>query len=180
MSGQVLTPLRIERLALEHGIRRAPYVSGRGPGGRAPQTNLPTVVAGVAGALSPDVRPADLVVADRVRTGSAEVVLPSAPLLAGELRRAGLTVHVGTIETTDHVVTGAERRHLAERGALAVDTESGYLAAQLDPKHLAVVRAVVDTGEDPLVRPGTLKRGVAALRSLRHAGPVVQDWLDAC
>jgi len=178
--GQVLTPLRIERMALEHGLRRAPYVSGRGAGGRAPRTDVPTVIAGVAGALSPEVRPADLVVAERLRTGDTDVTLPAAPLLAGALRRAGLTVHVGTIETTDHVVTGVERAQLADRGALAVDTESGYLAGQLDPRRLAVVRAVVDTADDPLVHPGTLKRGVAALRALRRAAPVIQDWIDAC
>lgn len=180
LNGQVLTPLRIERMALEHGMRVAPYICGRGPDGRAPRTDVPTVIAGVAGALSPDVRPADVVVADRLRTGDTEVTLRSAPLLAGELRRAGLTVHVGTIESTDHVVTGGERHRLAEGGALAVDTESGYLAADLDPHRLAVIRAVVDTADDPLVHPGTLRRGVSALRSLRRAAPVVQDWLDAC
>ena len=179
-NGQVLTPLRIERMALEHGLRRAPHVSGRGPDGRAPRTDVPTVIAGVAGALSADVHPADLVVADRLRTGAAEVALPSAPLLSGALRRAGLTVHVGAVETTDHVVTGAERHRFAERGALAVDTESGYLAMQLDPRRLAVVRSVVDTADDPLVHPGTLKRGVGALRTLRRAAPVIQDWIDAC
>lgn len=178
--GQVLTPLRIERIALERGMRQAPYVSGRGPSGRAPRSHLPTVVAGVAGALSPTVHPADLVVADRIRTGGTEVPLASAPMLAGALRRVGLTVHVGAIESTDHVITGDERQRLAASGALAVDTESGYLATSLDPTKLAVVRAVVDTAEDPLVHPGTLRRGVSALRSLRRSGPVLQDWLDAC
>lgn len=180
MTAQVLTPLRIERMALERGLRSAPYVSGRGPDGRALRTDVPTVIAGVAGALSPEVRPADLVVADRLRTGASEVRLPSAPVLAGALRRAGLAVHMGTIQTSDHVVTGAERAELASSGALAVDTESGYLAMQLDPRKVAVVRAIVDTADDPLVHPGTLRRGVAALRSLRRAAPIVQDWLDAC
>lgn len=180
MSAQVLTPLRIERLALEHGMRTAPYVSGRGPDGHPRRTDVPTVIAGVAGALAAHVRPGDLVVADRLRTGDDEVALPSASLLAGALRRAGLTVHVGTIDSTDRVVTGPRRTSLAARGGLAVDTESGYLATQLDPEQLAVVRAVVDTADDPLMHPGTLRRGVAALRSLRRAAPVLQEWLDAC
>lgn len=179
-AAQILTPLRIERLALERGMRTAPYVSGRGPQGRAPRADLPTVVAGVAGALAPQVRPGDLVVADRLRAGGHEFALPSAPLLAGELRRAGLTVHVGTVESTDKVTTGADRIRLASRGGVAVDTESAYLAAQLDARQLAVVRAVVDTADDPLVHPGTLRRGVAALRSLRRAGPALQRWLDVC
>lgn len=180
MRAQLLTPLRIERLALEHGMRDTPYVSGRGPDGRAPRTEVPTVIAGVAGALAPEVRPADLVVADRLRTAEVDVALPSAPLLAGELRRAGLTVHIGTVESTDHVVTGDERSRLAARGGMAVDTESAYLARNLDPRQLAVVRAVVDTGDDPLVHPGTFRRGITALRSLRRAAPVLQAWLDAC
>lgn len=180
MSAQLLTPLRIERLALEHGMRDTPYVSGRGPGGHAPRIDVPTMLAGVAGGLAPNARPGDLVVADRLRTGGLEVALPSAPLLAGELRRAGLTVHVGMIESTDHVVTGEERRSLAAHGAIAVDTESGYLAGQLDTRHLAVVRAVVDTRDDPLVHPGTFRRGITALRSLRRAAPILQKWLDAC
>ncbi len=180
MSAQLLTPLRIERLALEHGMRDAPYVSGRGPEGRPRRTDGPTVIAGVAGALGPDVHPADLVVADRLRNGDAEVALPSAPLLAGALRRAGLTVHVGAVESAEHVVTGAERHELAGRGSLAVDTESAFLATQLAPEQLAVVRAIVDTADDPLLHPGTLRRGISALRSLRRAAPVLQDWLDAC
>ncbi|MGN6414659.1 4-hydroxy-3-methylbut-2-enyl diphosphate reductase [Flexivirga sp.] len=179
-SGQLLTPLRIERLALERGMRTAPYVSGRGPRGRAPRTDVPTVLAGVAGALAPQVRPGDLVVADRLRADGREFALPSAPVVAGELRRAGLTVHVGTIESTDHVVTGDERAALAAGGGLAVDTESAFLAAELEPRTLVVVRAIVDTAADPLVHPGTLRRGVTALRSLRRAGPVLQQWLDAC
>lgn len=180
MTAQLLTPLRIERMALEHGMRVTPYVSGRGPDGHAPRTDAPTVIAGVAGALAPQVRPGDLVVADRLHTDGVDVALPAAPLLAGALRRAGLTVHVGTIESSDHVVTGDERHRLAAAGGIAVDTESAYLAKGLEPRQLAVVRAVVDTADDPLVHPGTLRRGITALRSLRRAAPVLQEWIDAC
>lgn len=180
VTGQVLTPLRVEQLALARGMRTAPYVSGRGPHGRPHHSDGPTIVAGVAGALAPHLNPGDLVVADRLRCNGVEVALPSAPLLAGELRDSGITVHVGVVESASHVVTGATRSRLAEGGALAVDTESGYLAAQLDPRRLAVVRAIVDTAGDPLLRAGTVRRGVSALRSLRRAAPVLQHWLDTC
>ncbi|NNG38459.1 4-hydroxy-3-methylbut-2-enyl diphosphate reductase [Flexivirga sp. ID2601S] len=177
---QLLTPLRIERAAVARGMRDPVHVSGRGPDGAPPRTGLPTVVAGVAGGLDPAVHPGDLVVADRIRCHDTEIRLPSAGPLAAALRAAGLTVHVGTVESADHVVTGAERDALAARGGLAVDTESAYLATKLDPQQLAIVRAVVDTADDPLLHPGTLRRGVAALRSLRRAAPVLQQWLDAC
>ena len=49
MSAQLLTPLRIERIALEHAMRDTPYVSGRGPDGYPQRTDVPTVLAGVAG-----------------------------------------------------------------------------------------------------------------------------------
>jgi 4-hydroxy-3-methylbut-2-enyl diphosphate reductase len=108
----------------------------------------------------------------------ASTPLPAAPLLAGALRRAGLPVHLGPVVSTPRVVTGAAGRRLATTGALAVDTESGYLAAQASG-HLVVLRAVVDTPEHPLLRPGTAARGLRALWSLRSAAPVVDQWARA-
>jgi 4-hydroxy-3-methylbut-2-enyl diphosphate reductase len=43
----------------------------------------------------------------------------------------------------------------------------------------AVVRAVVDTPDHPLVHPGTVARGIAALTSLRRAAPVLAAWCAA-
>lgn len=178
MTGQICTPLRIEQFAVGRGTSRTPQRIGRGPHGR-PASYGPTILAGVAGGLDPRVRPGDLVVADQVRApDGTRTQLASAPLLAGALRRAGLVVHVGTIDSTEHVVTGAERRRLATRGGLAVDTESAYFAQRVSPGQLAVVRAVVDTQESPLLRAGTVHRGLAALRSLGRAAPVLQQWAD--
>ncbi|MDT7744361.1 MAG: 4-hydroxy-3-methylbut-2-en-yl diphosphate reductase, partial [Actinomycetota bacterium] len=161
----------------------------------------PRLVAGVAGALGRGITPGDLVVADEVRGPEGRSVrLPSAPLLAAALRAAGLTVHVGPVVSAEHVVTGAERAalgrpsaayqersiltsgvsegpSLTSRPALAVDTESAWLVSGEVPS--AVVRAVVDTPEHPLVRPGTLTRGIAALRALRRAAPMIAAWCAA-
>src|SRR5690606_17931815 len=43
----------------------------------------------------------------------------------------------------------------------------------------AVVRAIVDTPDHPLWRPGTVIRGFRALRALRRAAPAIAPWAAA-
>jgi len=136
-------------------------------------------VMGVGGALSTDLLPGDLVVATRV----GDVDCPSAPLLAGELRRAGLRVHLGPVVTVDHLVRKRERAELAATGAILADMESAPLAAAADGRPVAVVRAVSDNPDRPAVSirsGGIVSGGLAALRSLRAAAPAVQRWAAAC
>nr|MDT0666038.1 hypothetical protein [Micromonospora sp. DSM 115978] len=137
-------------------------------------------VIGLAGGLGPGVLPGHVVVADEVRTGDGTVTArcPSAPLLAGELRRHGLTVHVGPIVSVARLAHGTARTELAKTGAIAVDMESAELAGGLSggptavkagnqsSLPLAVVRVIVDTAEQPLGRFGMLRRGVAGLQAL--------------
>jgi 4-hydroxy-3-methylbut-2-enyl diphosphate reductase len=136
-------------------------------------------IAGVGGGLAADLRPGDLVVASEVTDGHTVIPCPSAALLAGELRRAGLRVRVGRVVTVDHLVRGAERERLAATGALVADMESAVLARAAGGRPLAVVRAVSDTPGRPLVSPGVLGGGLAALRSLRAAGPALARWAAA-
>ena len=136
-------------------------------------------IAGVGGGLAADLRPGDLVVASEVTDGHTVIPCPSAALLAGELRRAGLRVRVGRVVTVDHLVRGAERERLAATGALVADMESAVLARAAAGRPLAVVRAVSDTPGRPLVSPGVLGGGLAALRSLRAAGPALARWAAA-
>lgn len=176
------TPLRIEQAALRAAAREVHTVrTGLGPRRAAARVARlppgPRLVAGIGGGLAPHVRPGDLVVADEVRGPGGVVEVPSAPLLAGALRRLGLTVHLGPIVGSDHVVGERERTALADSGALAVDMESHRLAAPGQP--YAVVRSIVDTVGAPLARPGTVSRGVAGLRSLRSAGPALTAWAAA-
>ncbi|WP_433559823.1 4-hydroxy-3-methylbut-2-enyl diphosphate reductase [Pseudonocardia xinjiangensis] len=119
-------------------------------------------------------------VADEVqRDGHDPVPVPTAAPLAAALRRCGLRVHVGPVLSSPVVVDGARRAELARSGALTVDTESAWLAAGAGGGPFAVVRAVVDTPSAALYRPGTVVRGVAALRSLRRAAPALRAWLAA-
>jgi 4-hydroxy-3-methylbut-2-en-1-yl diphosphate reductase len=180
MRGTVCTPLRVERTALRGRLTDGSVRTGRGPSGRLPdQRPVPTLVAGVAGALVDDVRPGDLVVASSVARAGSRVSCAAAPFLAGALRREGLTVHMGGVLSTENVVDGNDRAALAATGAIAIDTESAYLARDVPARQLAVVRAIVDTPTYPLRRLGTAWRGIEALRSLRRAAPVIEAWSAA-
>lgn len=180
MNGLIYAPLRIEQRALRRSIdlavghcgRRAQAAVAAGP---------PVLLAGVAGGLAENVRPGDVVVADEVRLDRRSWTCPAAPMLAGALRRAGLAVHVGPIESAEHVVDDPQARgRLAASGSLAIDTESAYVAQQVPSGRLAVIRVVVDTADHPLWRPGTLHRGTQALKILGDVAPIAQDWALAC
>jgi 4-hydroxy-3-methylbut-2-en-1-yl diphosphate reductase len=134
----VLAPLRLEQLALGAGGRSGPaplVVERTGMGlakaGQAARklsaTTSPAavVVAGLGGALNNDLVPGDLIVAERLldAAGREVMTLPSAALLAAELRRSGLRARTGTVLSTDHIVTGGERAALGALGADVVDME---------------------------------------------------------
>ncbi|MBV9163723.1 MAG: 4-hydroxy-3-methylbut-2-enyl diphosphate reductase [Pseudonocardiales bacterium] len=105
-------------------------------------------------------------------SASGSVEVPSAPLLAGALRRLGLTVHIGPISSISRLA----RTPIVD-GALAVDMESAQLATADVP--FAVVRAIVDTTDHPLWRLGMPRRGVRALRTLRACQPALEWWAAA-
>jgi 4-hydroxy-3-methylbut-2-enyl diphosphate reductase len=132
------------------------------------------MIMGVGGGLSTDLSPGELVVGTEV----GAVTCASAPILAGELRRAGLLARTGRIATVDHLVRRAERAKLAAEGWLLADMESAPLAAAADGRPVAVIRAVSDTPHHPLA--GIVSGGLAALRSLRAAAPVAERWAAAC
>jgi 4-hydroxy-3-methylbut-2-en-1-yl diphosphate reductase len=186
----VCAPLRLEARAIRRGLGGHGDVRSTGYGSRrsaARATALRQVpfsslaVTGVGGGLTRDLRPGDLVVASEVRdeAGSTFTSCPSAPLLAGELRRSGLRVRVGPVVTVSHLVRGGQREQLAASGALAVDMESAQLAQAAEGKPLAVIRAVSDTPDHPLLSPGVVSGGLAALRSLCAAGPALARWAAA-
>jgi 4-hydroxy-3-methylbut-2-en-1-yl diphosphate reductase len=173
MTTVVCAPLAVERRALTvAGSSLRVVRTGLGACGRAPEGDA-LIVAGVGGGLGPGQRAGDLVVATEVRGPQGTVPVPSAPLLAGALRRLGLTVHLGPLHTADRIVRGAQRAELAATGAIAVDMETAHL---LDGRPFVAVRAIVDTADGGLLSPA---RGIAALRSLRRAVPALEAWAAA-
>ncbi len=179
----VWTPSRPEAAAVRRGLGRGAYrgeVERVGVGGRtrAPRRDgaAPVAVAGIAGALAPDLRPGDVVVADEVRGPDGTRLLPGSSLLAARLRRDGLTVRCGPVLSVDHVVDEPERGRLAAAGALVVDMESAALLRDLPDGPLAVVRVVADAADGRLFRPVNAGRMLTALRTLGRIGPALEAW----
>ncbi len=184
----VCAPLRLEARAVRRGIGDGGTVlaTGYGPQRAAKQAALlrhsefgMLAVAGTGGGLTRDLVPGDLVVGTEISDGTSTTRCASAELLAGELRRAGLRAQAGRVVTVDHLVRGSERERLAAGGALVADLESAPLAAAAGNRPVAVLRAVSDTPQRPLLHPGGLAGGLAALRSLRAAAPVLARWAAA-
>jgi 4-hydroxy-3-methylbut-2-enyl diphosphate reductase len=203
----ICAPLSIEARALRRGLRdrqaddgqAAVLRTGYGPAraaaaaaGIARADVRAIAVSGVAGALTDDLGIGDVVVAARVTDHSgagaadsgtacpgAAYECSSAPLIAGELRRAGLRVHVGEIATVGSLKSAAAHAELAAAGVLAVDMETAPLLSGAAGRPSIVVRAISDTPAHPLVSPHTVSGGLAALRSLRVAAPVLAKWAAA-
>ncbi|NMO56917.1 hypothetical protein HH310_37805 [Actinoplanes sp. TBRC 11911] len=104
-------------------------------------------VVGIGRALAARVKPGDVVVADQVRTDALTEgvvpptrLVPSAPRIAALLRQHGLTVHVGSVISTDNRVNDTVRDRLAMTRALIADRESAWLLAACGKIPIACVR----------------------------------------
>ncbi|MEP7023294.1 MAG: 4-hydroxy-3-methylbut-2-enyl diphosphate reductase [Actinomycetota bacterium] len=184
----VCSPLRLEARAVRAGLGDAGDVRHTGYGAHraaAAAAELRTAafgmlaVAGTGGGLTVDQRPGDLVIGTQVSGQGPVISCPSAPLLAGELRRAGLRASAAPVVTVPSLVRDpAQRGQLAASGARVADLESAALLAAAADRPSIVVRAISDTPQRPL-GPATLAGGLAALRSLRLAGPALARWAAA-
>jgi nucleoside phosphorylase len=118
---------------------------------------------GVVGALWSELRPGDLILADRIfasRTQGerAEQVAVSSDAhrhtIEKSLSAAGLNYTTGAILTTDRVLTTAEKRGAKERtDAIVVDMESSAIAVEAAARDLPfiVLRSVLDEVDDEVV-----------------------------
>ena len=140
----------------------------------------PVLIAGVCGALDPALQAGDVVLASELRGPSGTTPCADPAILAGVLRRAGLNVHIGPIASSQRLVMRERRRALHRSGAIAVDMESAWLAADAKARPLVTLRVVVDTAERELTAPWHVARdGLLALRNLRRACAALREWSDA-
>ena len=187
----LVAPMRIEVAAVRRGVtgadvrragfgpRRARRAAERIAAELAP--TQPVAIVGFCGALTSDLRPGDVVVADTVSSPSGDIWLdlPGAELVAAEVVRRGVPARVGPIVSTDRLVSGAARGALAERGWLAVDMESAWLAAALtaeSSRPVVIVRVVVDTPEHELRSLHTPRNVAVARRRLAEIVPALERW----
>ena len=178
----VAAPLRVEARALRRGAPGLRVLrSGVGPvRARAAALRLradaatSVAIAGLCGALDPALAVGDVVLASAILDTDAE--LAHADELARALRTAGFTVHRRPIVSADHLVRGAERSGLRERGAAAVDMESAWLQSGADGRPLIVLRVVSDGPGRELLRPGAAADLLRALRALRRLAPALEGW----
>jgi 4-hydroxy-3-methylbut-2-enyl diphosphate reductase len=179
----VLAPLRLEQAMLRHPDARLLH-TGMGPGharvaaARALALDARAVaIAGVCAAVSPALRPGDVVCADAVRRVDGDSLeVPSAPAVARILHRRGLRVHLGPVLSADHLMKPAERKELEGSGILAVDMESSWLAEGAGGRPLAVVRVVADGPGRFLADPRMLVDGPRALKTLWKVSDGLVEW----
>jgi adenosylhomocysteine nucleosidase len=143
------------------GIHRAADTARRAMQSLSPDLVIAT---GLAGALSDELRPGDLVLADRLildgedaESVPATIAIPPADLarFRAALEADRLAFSTGSILTAARILKdgAAKRGARARTGALAVDMESAAIAAEAHRLGLrfACVRAVLDTVDEEIV-----------------------------
>jgi len=185
MSGLLIAaPMRLEALAISAGARRS-RVRRTGLGRRRSQASARTlldepgdalVVIGFGGGLEHDNEPGEVVVADEVHDpDGARVACAGAELLLDGLRRGGFPVRHGAVASVPRLAVGETRVRLRERGAIAVDMESAWLAPGAGGRPFAVIRVVADTPARELTRPWlTLTGWASAALALRRVAATVE------
>jgi 4-hydroxy-3-methylbut-2-enyl diphosphate reductase len=180
----VLAPLSVEALALRWGLREARVIrTGAGPA-RSQASALRLMgsqdsalaVAGVCGGVDPELQPGDVIVASELQGGKGTHKLTAPEALVDALRALGTAAKLGPIRSEDHIVRKAEREHLRESGAIAVDMESRWLAEAAGERPFTVLRVVIDTPHRELLRPGAIPDSLRALATLRRIAPALETW----
>ena len=165
--------------AQDYGRDDLLVVSGMGADAarRAGQTLLTAgaealVSVGTAGALQPDLQPGDLCIPEQILWQSQN--FPTAPVLVESFQRRFPTARAGALLSLPQVLSDPQEKAKYAEQALAVDMESGVLAALAAQQGVPVLalRVVIDTHDTRL--PDAVRYGVDAygrpqpLRFLRY------------
>jgi 4-hydroxy-3-methylbut-2-enyl diphosphate reductase len=182
----VLTPLRVESLALPPSLRRDARVIRSGMGRRRAEIAAArglaveagaVAIAGLCAATTPDARAGDVLLGCELRRpDGATTAVPGSRALVRALERRGVRARPATIASVERVAGPAERRNLAGRGVDAVDMESAWLADAADGRPLVVLRVVVEAAGRETLDPRTAVAGTRALLALRNAAAVLEEW----
>jgi len=114
------------------------------------------ISTGFCGALNPDMRPGEILVATRIES------VERGSSLAGERPRTSREYRVGTLLTASRVVrTAAEKEKLWKRGGDAVDMEAAALGERVVGEGLPFycIRAVTDVAGEDFVSDFNAARG---------------------
>ena len=177
----VLTPLRIEAMAARGSsqVIRTGMGAARSRVAAAQVAEIPAravAVLGFCGALTDDVEPGDVVVADELRGNGPPLKCEPLQQLLQSLETVGVRTRVGPLVSVPKLSLGSERARLAEDGSIAVDMETAWLAPAAAGRPFAALRAVVDTPSKELVRFSTLYGGIKAYRALGRAARALDSW----
>ncbi len=143
------------------GVTRAGVQLARWHGAREGSS---VVVCGLAGALTPSLRPGTILVPAQVGLPDGRVMRCDPALvhaLAAAARALGFQPDTGPLLTARSLVVGAARDDWARRGFVAADMETGLLAAR--NLRVATVRVVLDSPDHGISREW-LRPADAALR----------------
>ena len=180
--------MRIEAMAVRRGAPRCQVeVIGMGPGrATAARARLgaslpaPTALAlvGIAGGLSEQFSPGDLLVASSVTSteGGESIELSCAAEVTALLNQAGLSARLGALVSSPRLVRGKSARQALQSYGDAVDMESLWCASLASQFPFVVVRAISDTPERELFRPSFARDALRALSALSRAARALSSW----
>ena len=186
----IAAPMRLEAMLVRSGARRARvYRTGMGPrrartaaGALAREPGDALLVLGFCGGLDEHSVPGEVVVAEEVRAAEDEghdeqsVTCAGARELTEALVARGLRARTGTVVCVSRLALGERRAKLAERGAIAVDMESVWLARGAGGRPFGVVRVTLDSPSHELFRPQAPAAAVRAAGALRRAAGALGEW----
>ncbi|HEV3047576.1 MAG TPA: hypothetical protein VGY13_09465 [Solirubrobacteraceae bacterium] len=183
-------PMRIEAALISsagHGrlVRKTGMGPGRSRAAVAELTGAPAsamLVLGFCGGLDEDSVPGEVIVAEEVYSAEDEGHPPErvrcelAGALVQRLAGRGMKVCAGEVVCVSRLALGERRAQLHERGAIAVDMESVWLAAGAGERPFGVVRIVLDSPRHELLRVQALGGALRAALALRRVAGALHGW----